>query len=167
MINKILKKDFCLQALTFENCEKAYEIDRTDIPEAFVDDVPTLIETLKFGFENNLKGHAFLITKGNRAIGTILLGEGLYCENDPEELKDKPFYRLVFFVLDRNFRGKGLGSRILESTIEKVYNDFGIHPIVLGVHKDNEKAARFYLKNGFIKTSCMDGDDYCFIRNLV
>ena len=23
----------------------------------------------------------------------------------------------------------------------------------------------FYLKNGFTKTSCMDGDDYCFIRN--
>lgn len=112
--------DFTFEALTFENCDKAYEIDRADIPEAFVDDVPTLIETLKFGFENKLKGHAFLITKG---------------------------------------------GRILESTIEKVYNDFGIHPIVLGVHKDNEKAARFYLKNGFIKTSCMDGDDYCFIRN--
>ncbi len=157
--------DFTFESLTFENCSRAYEIDRTDIPEAFVDDVPTLIETLKFGFENKLKGYAFLITKDGRAIGTILLGEGIYCENDPEELKDKPFYRLVFFVLDKNFRGKGLGSRILESTIEKVYNDFGIHPIVLGVHKDNEKAARFYLKNGFIKTSCMDGDDYCFIRN--
>ena len=165
MINKILKKDFCLQALTFENCEKAYEIDRTDIPDAFVDDVPTLIETLKFGFENKLKGHAFLITKGGRAIGTILLGQGIYCENDPEELKDKTFYRLVSFVLDKNFRGQGLGSKILESTIEKVYNDFGILPIVLGVHKDNEKAARFYLKNGFTKTSCMDGDDYCFINN--
>ena len=159
--------DFTFEALTFENCDKAYEIDRADIPEVFVDDVPTIIETLKFGFENKLKGHAFLITKGSRAIGTILLGQGLYCENDPEELKDKPFYRLVSFVLYKNFRGKGLGSRILEGTIEKVYNDFGVHPIVLGVHKDNEKAVRFYLKNGFTRTSCMDGDDYCFIRNLV
>ena len=157
--------NFTFEPLTFENCSRAYEIDRADISDAFVDDVPTLIESLKFGFENNLKGHAFLITKGCRAIGTILLGQGIYCENDPEELKDKPFYRLVFFVLDRNFRGKGLGSKILESTIEKVYNDFGIHPIVLGVHKDNEKAALFYLKNGFTKTSCMDGDDYCFIKN--
>ena len=34
-------------------------------------------------------------------IGTILLGEGLFCENDPQELKDYPFYRLVFFVLDK------------------------------------------------------------------
>ena len=157
--------DFILEDLTFENCDKAYEIDRTDIPNAFVDDVPTLIATLKFGYENKLKGHAFLITKDNRAIGTILLGTGLYCDTDPQELKDKPFYRLVFFVLDKNFRGKGLGSKILETTIENVYKDFGKHPIVLGVHKDNEKAARFYLKNGFTKTSCMDGDDYCFIRN--
>ena len=35
--------DFTLEALTFENCDKAYEIDRADIPDAFVDDVPTLI----------------------------------------------------------------------------------------------------------------------------
>lgn len=98
--------DFTFEALTFENCDKAYEIDRADISEAFVDDVPTLIETLKFGFENKLKGLAFLITKGSRAIGTILLSQGLYCENDPQELKDKSFYRLVFFVLDKNFEVK-------------------------------------------------------------
>ena len=157
--------DFTLEDLTFENCDKAYEIDRTDIPNSFVDDVPTLIATLKFGYENKLKGHAFLITKNDRVIGTILLGEGLYCDTDPLVLKDKSFYRLVFFVLDKNFRDKGFGSKILETTIENVYKDFGKHPIVLGVHKDNEKAARFYLKNGFTKTSCMDGDDYCFIRN--
>ena len=158
--------DFTLEDLTFENCGKAYEIDRTDIPDAFVDDVPTLIATLRFGFENKLKGRAFLITKDGRAIGTILLGEGLYCDTDPQELKDKPFYRLVSFVLDKNFRGKGLGHEILESTIEKVYSDFGSYPIILGVHKDNKKAAHFYLKNGFTKTSCMDENDYCFIRNV-
>ena len=157
--------NFTLEDLTFENCNRAYEIDRSDIPEAFVDDVPTLIETLKFGFENKLKGCAFLITVDGRPIGTILLGEGLYCDTDPQELKGKPFYRLVSFVLDKNFRDKGLGSEIMETTIKKVYNDFGIQPVVLGVHKDNEKAARFYLKNGFTRTSCMDGDDYCFIRN--
>ena len=27
------------------------------------------------------------------------------------------------------------------------------------------KAYEYNVKNGFIKTSCMDGDDYCFIRN--
>ena len=48
--------DFTLEDLTFENCNMAYEIDRSDIPDDFVDDVPTLIATLKFGFENKLKG---------------------------------------------------------------------------------------------------------------
>ena len=128
--------DFTLENLTFENCSRAYEIDRSDIPDDFVDDVPTLIATLKFGFEN-----------------------------DPQEVKDKPFYRLVFFVLDKNFRGKGLGKQILEKTIETVYKDFGRYPVVLGVHKDNEKAFQFYLKNGFVKTAYMDGDDYVMIKN--
>lgn len=59
--------DFTLEDLTFENCNKAYEIDRSDISDDFVDDVPTLIATLKFGFENKLKGHAYLITKDDRS----------------------------------------------------------------------------------------------------
>ena len=67
--------DFTLENLTFENCSRAYEIDRSDIPDDFVDDVPILFDTLKFGFENNLKGYAFLITKDGKPIGTILLGE--------------------------------------------------------------------------------------------
>lgn len=33
--------DFTFEALTFENCDKAYEIDRADIPEAFVDEQKT------------------------------------------------------------------------------------------------------------------------------
>ena len=157
--------DITLEPLTFENCNRAYEIDRSDIPDAFVDNVPTLIETLKFGFENNLKGHAFLITKDAHAIGTILLGEGLFCPNDPKELKAHPFYRLVFFVLDKNFRSQGYGSQIIETTIKKVFTDFGKRPIILGVHKDNKKAEKFYLNHGFVKTSYIDEDDFCFILN--
>ena len=59
--------DFTLEDLTFENCNRAYKIDRSDIPDDFVDDVPTLIATLKFGFENKPKGHAYLITKDDRS----------------------------------------------------------------------------------------------------
>lgn len=43
--------DFTLEALTFKNRDKAYEIDRADIPEAFVDDVPTLLL-----YQKSLKG---------------------------------------------------------------------------------------------------------------
>ena len=107
--------DITLEPLTFENCNRAYEIDRSDIPDAFVDNVP--------------------------------------------------IYRLVFFVLDKNFRSQGYGSQIIETTIKKVFTDFGKRPIILGVHKDNKKAEKFYLNHGFVKTSYIDEDDFCFILN--
>ncbi|MCR5122056.1 MAG: GNAT family N-acetyltransferase [Ruminococcus sp.] len=153
------------EPLTFDNCERAREIDRSDIPEDFVDGVPALIETLRFGYEHKLIGYSFLVNVGERPVGTILLGQGLYCEGeDPPEVEGVPFYRLVFFIIDRAYRSRGLGSRILAETIERVFRDFGERPIVLGVHRDNMKAMRFYERQGFTKTPYTEGNDCVFIR---
>ena len=158
--------DYELEEITFDNVEKAYEIDRTDIPEAFVDGVPNLIENLEYGRDHNCIGHAFLINKDGRTIGTILLGEGIVWETDPPELNETPFYRLVFFVLDKNYRGQGIGEKVLEETIQRVYEDFGECPILLGVHKDNEAAARFYERHGFTKTPYMENQDCYYMRGV-
>ena len=159
--------DIRFDDLTFENCEEAYKIDRSDIPEDFVDGVPTLIETLRFGYEHGLIGHSYLIRDGERPVGTILLGQGLYCEGeDPPEVENLPFYRLVFFVLDKKYRGRGLGTRILGETVARVFRDFGERPIVLGVHKDNPRAMSFYSRHGFEKTPYTEGNDRVFTRGL-
>ncbi|MBO4650664.1 MAG: GNAT family N-acetyltransferase [Clostridiales bacterium] len=158
--------DYELVEITFDNVEKAYEIDRSDIPEAFVDGVPNLIENLEYGRDHKCIGHAFLINKDERTIGTILLGEGIFWDTDPLDLKDRDFYRLVFFVLDKNYRSRGIGAKVLEETVKRVYQDFGECPIVLGVHKDNKDAARFYERHGFKKTDFMEGNDYYYIREL-
>ncbi len=155
------------EALTLDNCGEAYKIDRSDIPEDFVDGVPTLTETLRFGRDNGLIGYSYLIKADGRPVGTILLGQGLYCEGeDPPEVAEIPFYRLVFFVLDKNYRGHSLGSQILSTTIDRVFRDFGERPIVLGVHKDNTKAMRFYERRGFTKTPYTEGNDIVFTRGL-
>ena len=54
----------------------------------------------------------------------------------------------------------------LEEAIEKVYDEFGRRPIVMGCHKDNCRAAAFYERHGFVKTNYMEGDDYYYIRSL-
>lgn len=158
--------EFELVKMNFDNCEKAYEIDRSDIPYSFVEDVPTLIDILEYGAENDLIGHAFMVMVDDRCVGTIMIGEGLVGDKDPEEVQDRPFYRLMFFVLDKAYRGQGLGSKVLEVAISRAYEDFGVRPIVLEVQKDNENAARFYERNGFTRTSYRVGDDYYFVRGL-
>lgn len=156
--------ELVFEKMTFDNAEKAYEIDRSDIPYSTVEDVPTLINTLKFGAEYDLIGHAFLISTNGKYIGTIMMGEGIFCDTDPEQFEDIPFYRIMFFVLDKDHRSKGYGSRIIEETIRRVYDEYGERPILLEVQEDNEDAMRFYENNGFVKTKYMEGDDYFFVR---
>ena len=156
--------NFELDVMTFDNCEEAYGIDRSDIPYKFVEDVPMLISTLEYGAENDLIGHAFLVKTEGKAIGTIMIGEGIVGDADPDELQNRPFYRLMFFVVDKGYRRLGLGSRILEEAVERIYKEYGDRPILLEVHEDNEQAARFYERNGFRKTAYKVGDDYYFVR---
>lgn len=154
------------EELTHENYGKACEIDRSDIPEAFVDDVSTLMELTDYGVEHGCLGHTFLVFCGERAVGVILLGEAIPWETDPTRVKEEPFYRLMGFSLDKDYRGKGLGGVILEETVQRLYHDFGKRPIVLGCHKDNTRAAGFYEKHGFQKTDFMEGNDVYYIRDL-
>ena len=161
-----MKIDIEIDVMTFENCEKAYEIDRSDIPYSYVEDVPTLIRTMEYGAENNLIGHAFLVRTDNKPIATIMIGEGIVGEADPIELQDRPFYRLMFFVVDKRYRNLGLGTQILETAIDRIYVEYGERPILLEVQQENENAARFYERNGFKRTSYRIEDDYYFVRGL-
>lgn len=152
------------EQLTEENFEEVRKIDRSDISLDFVDSVEHIMELTRYGFGHNCIGHTFAVKYEKQYIGVILLGEAIEWETDPPEMKKEPFYRLMGFIIDRNFRGKGIGGFVLEKTIEICCRDFGIRPIALGCHKDNIKAEKFYLAHGFHKTGYMEGNDFYFIR---
>ena len=156
--------DIELEELTHENYEAVRKIDRSDISETFVDSVDTIMEITDYGVNHHLTGHSFAIKISNKYIGLILLGEALEWKTDPPEMKSQPFYRLMGFVIDKNYRGIGIGSRVLEMTVDKVYKDFGVRPIALGCHKDNVSAARFYTKHHSRKTGYMEKDDIYYLR---
>jgi len=157
----------CLQfeELTHNNFADAQEIDRDDIPEAFVDSISTLMEITDYGVAHHCIGHTFLIKKGKTSIAAILLGEAIPWETDPPEVKSQPFYRLMGFVIDKKHRSHGYGGVILEETIRRIYREFGKRPIVLGCHKDNWRAASFYERHGFVKTDYMEQNDCYYIRS--
>ncbi len=157
----------CLQfeELTHRNYPDAQTIDRDDIPEAFVDSVAALMELTDYGVAHHCIGHTFLVRKEGKCIAAILLGEAIPWETDPPRVKSEPFYRLMGFVVDKNYRGRGYGGIILEETIRRVFLEFGRRPIVLGCHKENGKAARFYERHGFVKTDYREQNDCYYIRD--
>lgn len=153
-----------LEQLTHDNYIYAESINREDISEDWVDTASTIMEINEYGLKHNYIGHTFLACYEEKYIGLILVGEAIPWDTDPVEMKDMPFYRIMGFVVDKEYRGKGLGGEILEDAIEQVYKDFGKRSIALGVHRDNIKASKFYEKHGFKKTGVYEGNDEYYLR---
>ena len=153
-----------LEQLNHENFHYACEINRDDIPEEWVDTAAIIMDTNDYGIENNLIGHTYLARIDDKYIGLIMVGEALHWETDPVEMRGIPFYRLMGFVVDREYRNRGLGGVIMEKAIEQVYQEFGRRSLTLGVHKDNAQAGRFYERHGFRKTGVFEGTDEYYLR---
>ena len=158
------KEDIQFELLTKSNIEWVRKIRREDISEDFVDSADTIMEPTQYGIEHNCLGHTYAIKYKDIYIGVILLGEAIPWETDPDEMKKIPFYRLMGFVIDNRYRGQGIGAYVLESVIDMCYREFGVRPIALGCHKDNHKAEKFYIRNGFEKTDVMENNDYYYLR---
>lgn len=158
------KDAITFELLTAENLEKARSIDRDDIGEDFCDTLDTIMEYTQYGLEHHCQGHTWLIRHEEICLGIILMGEAFPWSTDPPQMQQAPFYRLMGFVMDRRYRGRGLGGFILEKAIEACYREYGVRPIALGCHKDNIQAARFYQRHGFEKTEYMENEDYYYLR---
>ncbi len=158
------EKPIYIEKITGKNREQLAQIQRDDISEAFVDSIDTILELTEYGITHGCVGNTWAIKAGEECIGVLLLGEALAWETDPKEMRRTPFYRLMGFVMDRRYRNRGIGGNALESVIAQCYAEYGVRPIALGVHKDNHKAADFYLRHGFQKTEAMEGNDYYYLR---
>lgn len=153
-----------LELLSEQNIDAVRAIHREDISEAWVDTADTLMELTQYGLDHNCIGHTYAVKSEDTYIGVILLGEAIPWETDPEEMNGVPFYRLMGFVIDNRYRNCGIGSYVLELVIKTIYEEYGVRPIALGVHKDNHSAGRFYEKHGFKKTGTMEGNDIYYLR---
>lgn len=158
------KENINIEYVTEENSRFLKNILRDDISEDFVDSLDVILEITKYGREHNCIGHTYAIKYDEKYIGIILLWEAIEWSTDPEIMKKEPFYRLMGFIIDKRYRGCGIGSYILEKVISQCYEEYGIRPIALGVHKDNYRAEKFYVDRGFIKTKFMEGNDYYYFR---
>ena len=156
--------EITLEQLTHGNYSHALEINRDDIPEVWVDNAAYLMDLTDYGEEHHLIGHTYLARLGTRYIGIILIGEAIPWDTDPDEMKGRPFYRIMGFVVDRNYRSRGIGGEILEKAVRQVYDEFGPRPLALGVHRENPRAGEFYKRHRFRPTGSYEGNDEYYLR---
>ena len=132
-----------LEELTDSRRNDVLGIDRSDISEDWVDSIPDILALHQYGLDHGCIGHTYAIYAEDVCIGIILMG----------------------FVIDKAWRGKGLGSQVLEAVISRIFGEFGPRSILIGVQQDNVRAADFYLRHGFRPTDSWDEDDRFYIRD--
>lgn len=153
-----------LEVLNDQNREVLLHLNRDDISLKFVEDVAETLEQAEYGDAHKLRGHCYAVKCGGTYAGVILIGEGLAWECDPPEIKGTFFYRIMGFVLDKRYRGLGIGSAAMEQAIRNVYEEYGRAPIVIECHEENRRAIRFYEKHGFVNTNVRENEDFYLIR---
>lgn len=153
-----------LEPVNTANRHFVLEINRTDIPLDFVEAAEETLTQAEYGDIHALRGHCYAIKYGDTYAGMFLIGEGLPWDCDPEVLRNTFFYRILGFIMDKNYRGMGIGSAAMEQAIHKIYAEYGPAPIVIECHKDNKRAIHFYEKHGFRNMNVMENEDIYFIR---
>lgn len=63
---------------------------------------------------------------------------------------------LVQVYVDPSFSGQGIGSKLVELTISRAFENSLIDQILLGVVHTNEKAIRLYKKHGFVEYGMLE-----------
>lgn len=154
-----------LEYLNDSNRADVLGIDRSDIGEDWVDSISDILELHQYGLAHRCNGHTWAIYAENQCVGIILMGEGFPWPCDPPEVAGIPFYRIMGFVLDKNWRNRGIGGQVLEMVIRMIFEEYGPRPILIGVQENNHRAAAFYLRHGFVPTNSWDEDDRFYIRN--
>ena len=65
---------------------------------------------------------------------------------------------------DKNWRGKGVAKEVLLACSEKLYLNYGILKILLGVNKKNIRGINAYKKTGFTEYQCLKKNNRSFIK---
>jgi diamine N-acetyltransferase len=90
----------------------------------------------------------YLAWLNNKAVGYLKLIPHL--SGHPEIALSKPALEISRIYIEQSAIGNGLGQQLMDFSIEKARTG-NFATICLGVWEKNEKAIRFYQRNGFIQ----------------
>ena len=115
--------------------------------------------------KEDIEGNRVFLAEENGKVLGYLFGKLYPAKNMTSIIPENtPYFEVEELYVIPAHRSKGIGGLALEGTITRVYQDFGVRPIVMGCHKDNDRAAAFYEKHGFQKTDYMEGNDCYYLR---
>lgn len=111
--------------------------------------------------------------RSNQVVGTVGLYQTIkdYMSFDPKPDPDKELVWLAYWMVDKPFRERRIGTRLLEYAIEKAREDYDILRVWTLRNSNEADAQRIYDKKGIKIIKEMDpphgfGNDKLIIREL-
>jgi ribosomal protein S18 acetylase RimI-like enzyme len=118
-------------------------------PDYFGDSYEEEINADPSKFENTfLSGNAHSFLNGAFSQG-ILIGISGFIQQ--KRIKATHRGDLVQVYVDPSFSGRGIGSRLIELTIVKAFDNIFIDQVLLSVVRSNDHAIKLYQKFGFVQ----------------
>ena len=127
---------------------------RNIIPTDYLDNIPAGHWANSI---NKAGMHSLVITENNHIIGTAS-----FCKSRWEQYSEYGEIVSIYFLPE--YMGKGYGQYLIDACVDEL-NKSGFHKIILWVLEENQRARKFYEKNGFV---CTDNflDDNIGGKNL-
>ena len=87
--------------------------------------------------------------RNDRIVGYAMLIRGVDEDTDVRRAVElRPAAQLSKLYLLPDYHGSGVASELMDTTLATAA-DWGVRCVWLGVNQENQRAQRFYLKNGF------------------
>lgn len=140
-----------LRAINEENYEQCFKLKTSVENESFVDSV---IYSLAEAWVFYKDTRPFAIYDDDKMIGfvSMYIGEG-NCQ-------------IINFLIDSDFRGKGLGTKAARACIRFLQKEYGAKRVSVPVELRNKMAQSFWEKLGFVCSETVE-DGYVFMRFLL
>lgn len=140
-----------LRVINEENYEQCFKLKTSVENESFVDSV---IYSLAEAWVFYKDTRPFAIYDDDKMIGfvSMYVGEGNY--------------QIINFLIDNDFRGKGLGTKAARACIRFLQKEYGAKRVSVPVELRNKMAQSFWEKQGFVYSETVE-DGYVFMRFLL
>lgn len=155
-----------LRNVTFENVDKILNIKSKFSQRKFVEKAAHTIAMAYVGVNEGYPGFLSAIYSDGVPVGLILIGIAPVGEHEPEVLrKYEHVYRILGFLVDKNYQNQGIGKRALKLVIEKIKEKYEESlPIALECHMKNKGALSLYEFFGFNNIGITGDSNYILAR---
>lgn len=126
-----------------------------EVSDSFVPNLSSYVDIKQYAVKLFEKAQRIEVWENNRLVGLLAYYQDF---NDMSAF-------ITNVSIEKGYLGGGLATEMINKMIDAIRGTLGV--IRLEVNKNNKRALRFYLKNGFVESAIKENGSLVMVRELV